>query len=66
MTTNKSESQSVAPILAMASLTLTATLVYVGFGVASLVDKSAVVDMSTENASVEQLEEKLSALPDSE
>ncbi|OZH52766.1 hypothetical protein AFK68_22175 [Hydrocoleum sp. CS-953] len=66
MTSNKSESQSVAPVLAMAGFTLTATLVYVGFGVASLVDQSTVVDVDAETARVEQVEEKLSALPDSE
>ncbi|MGD1698696.1 hypothetical protein [Dapis sp. BLCC M229] len=67
MTPNKSKSESVVPVLGIAALTFIATAVYVGFGVASVVNRSiAVLDVAPENARVEQAGEKLSAWNDSD
>jgi len=67
MTPNESKSQSVVPVLGMAGLTFIATAVYVGFGVASVVDRSrAALDVSPETARVEQAAEKLSARTNSD
>ena len=61
MNLNKSKSESVVPVIGMAAFTVIATIVYVGFGVASVVDRSlAVLDVEPENARVEQVAEKLS------
>ncbi|MGK7918402.1 MAG: hypothetical protein AB4080_00110 [Trichodesmium sp.] len=59
MTPDKSE--SLAPVIRIAGLTLIATVVYVGLGVASLVDRTAVLDVSPETATEEQVEEQFSA-----